>query len=134
MPKLLERIERFCEEERTDQPASSAKAHVMAQFVSEKPLIRCLLALDEGENVVGHLIAVIEVYHGRNILSIWQYSVDERIDRRLLLEEWEKLVAWAKTEWGAKEAHSCAMDDKRARMDSIFWGFKRHRILMRREI
>jgi hypothetical protein len=133
MPEFLHRVEAFCKAENTDLKFPEASRLIMQSFISDKPTMRLLLAFED-DKPVGHLIAVIEVYHGRNTLSIWQYALDNGFDRHLLQQAWEDTIEWAKSVWGAKEAYSSALDEKRARMDSIFWGFKPHRILMRREI
>ncbi len=134
MPNLLERVHTFCKGLGTDMPAKYMQDLVMANFISDHPALLTVAVLTDSQRIAAYVIGTIDKRFEQNALTIQQYAMDEGVSRPLLNEGFQLLCDWAKDGFGVEDVFMMTFDKERERLFRIFWGFERHRILMKRKI
>jgi hypothetical protein len=132
MPAILDRVRGFCFHYGTDVPAANIVNAITAHFIADKPTVRAW-AIFNAESLVGHAITTIEDIAGVKILLFLQWEMDEGIDRVVLQNAFDMACQWG-LEHGATEAQLSTFNEILQKMFSRCWGFKVHRIIMRRAL
>lgn len=132
VPEVCERIRRFCELVGSDTPAEMLVQAYWQSFVQPKPLMIAGVALDD-TGIVAHVLLVIEEWAGTRTATVFQHQHDRPIPREELRRGFEAVLTWARS-CGAMQFQGLALDRRVARIARQRYGFKEHRILMRRPI
>ena len=137
MPHGLQRIEMFVKKWDTDSSAEVLCNSVMANFVTDKPMVLLVLAVRDMQTV-GHLLASVDMWCDKRFVTILQYDLDGPIDTGILNAALDRIAAWGLTH-GAENIQVLAQtrgDRPMAlsRMFERYYGFKMHRVLMRKPI
>jgi hypothetical protein len=136
MVDVLERIAEFCREGNDDSDPAILSKVVWDDFSKpiEERFFAVIVAVHEGK-VIGHLLAVRDFYCGKCFVVVKQFSIDKYagIPRGLLRAGFDMLADWANLHM-AVEMRALVPTDAHARRLEIFYGFKRHRIMMSKEI
>ena len=137
MPLGLQRIEMFVKKYDTDSSAEVLCNSVMANFITDNPMVLLVVAVRD-MRTVGHLLASVDMWCEKKFVTILQYDLDEPIDTGILKAALDQLGAWGLTH-GAENMQVLAQtrgDRPMAlsRMFERYYGFKMHRVLMRKPI
>ncbi len=131
MPKLLERMEKFLNEYTRD-PGSSLPNVVKTAFGAGDTRALLLVIFDEdGNDVVGHMVATVEYNLGVAAGFIHQWQID--VTEKAVPEAVNGIItAWA-TGLGLESVMALAIDEKRARLFRKY-GFDGTLVLTKRRI
>ena len=137
MPHGLSRIEMFVKKWDTDSSAEVLCNSVMANFVTDNPMVLLVLAVED-MSTVGHLLCSVDVWCDKKLVTILQYDLDKAIDFGILSAALDRVGVWGLTH-GAENMQVLAQtrgDRPMAlsRMFERYYGFKMHRVLMRKPI
>ena len=134
MPYALERIKRFAVKYGTDTKPEELADLIQQHFVSDKPLLLVAVAYEKGKGVFAHALASIDDITGNRFLTIMHLESDIPFDdpaevRRIL----EQFKVWG-LQNGAESSQVVTKDEARARLFERQYGFKQHRILLRKSL
>jgi hypothetical protein len=134
MPFALARIKRFAVKYGTDTKPDALAELIQQHFISDKPLLLVAVAYEKGLGVFAHALASIDDVTGNRFLTIMHLESDIPFDDP---EEVEKVLEQFKV-WGlqngAESAQVITSTEARARLFEKRYGFKRHRILLRKSL
>ena len=134
MPYALERIKKFAVKYQTDTNPDEIASLIMVHFVSDKPVLVAGVAYQPGDGVFAHVLACIDDITGNRFLTIMQMETDIPFsDREPVKRMFEELKVWG-LQNGAEEARIVTSDKAHARMFERYYGFKQHRIVMRKSL
>lgn len=131
-PHAILRIVKFCQQYDSDADAKKLVAQLKTNFVYSEPNGYILLLL-EGQTVVGHILVAMEEWFGTKMATIIQLEIDKPMDRELQKRALEDVENWARLK-GATFVQCMARNDTVARAFSIYHGFTRQRIMMRKSL
>lgn len=131
-PYAIYRIASFAREHDSDADVGMMVTQLKISFVRPDGPASIILLLDDGQ-VIGHLLTTIEEWFGTKFATIVQYSLDKPCPRNFTILALEEVERWAKSR-GATFVQCLALDDKRARAFSVFHGFTKNRIVMRKAL
>jgi hypothetical protein len=132
MPTVLDRIRKFIEKYNCDGPADKMLPLIQQHFISDNPLILTLAGVENGE-VWGHALVCIDALFDNRWMTILQTQIDRPMSKEVEKDTWDKLLAWGKSK-GAKEVQLLTPSNNRALLFAKKYGFRTHRIQMRRSI
>ena len=134
MPLAVERIKTFCHFYQTDTNAEALANLVHLHFVADQPLMKVAVGFQKGRGVFAHLLACIDENVGNRFLTIMQVEADVPFeDRDAVNDIYKQLEAWAVSH-GAIEANIVTLDTAHVKLFERFYGFKQHRIVMRKPL
>jgi len=133
LPYAIERIKRFCVKYETDGSPDELAKLIRHHFVVDDPLILVAVGYEQGRGVFAHTLACLDEILGKRILTIMQVESDIKLDR-----EAAKLIFAEFKVWGLKhnadEVRLVTPDESRANHFETVYGFKKHRIVMRKSL
>jgi hypothetical protein len=132
MSKVLKRITDFCERHGTDIPAKTITKALASHFISDAPMIATWAILDDME-LIGHAVVSVEDQHGTCILSFLQWEMDAHIERDLLRNAFKEVCDFG-IKRGATWVQMVTFNEQLQHLFAREWGFKTHRIIMRRSL
>jgi hypothetical protein len=135
MPEAIARVKRFCVDIASDYPPAELARVVETHFASDKPLVVVMVGIGPDGAMVGHIVASIETWGRRKVLVIMQYDKDGmgKIPIELLRAGLESIEEWGRMH-GCEKTRVFALNETWARGLEIFYGFKRAKILMERDL
>lgn len=132
MPELERRIRDFCVRHDTDLPADLLIRSVHASYIADVPNMLVILAIDDGQ-VIGHLLVDLADWGGRKVATIVQYALDGMVPIEVLRKGLGLIEQWARGR-GCQAVQVLAISEELARAYGRFYGFRRHRVLMRKRL
>ena len=131
MPQLLDRIRAFCVKFDSDAEVEDLCQEYLENFVSRTPQAIAIVSV-AGTRVTGHMLGFIQQVGRKKALHVFQYEVDESLGE-ILKAGFDLFCDWGVSR-GATMITAEAINDKIERLDRVFFGLKRHRILLRKEL
>lgn len=101
-------------------------------FVAENPQFFMMVAINS-EGIKGHALAAIEVYYETRYLTIIQYELDQAVSLDKLKQGFEAILSWGLLQ-GAEDTLLSTPTKLKMRTFARYYGFKPHRIVMRRSL
>ncbi len=134
IPYAIERVKKFCTTFGTDTDPDKLAALIQQHFVSDDPLMLVMVGVEKGRGIFAHALGCIDEITGRRFLTIMHMESDEPYrDREAIKAAFLEFKVWG-LKHGASEAQLVTSDEAHARMFERFYGFKKHRILMRKSL
>jgi hypothetical protein len=131
LPHAIERVKRFCTTFGTDMNPDELAKLIQHHFVSDDPLMIVRVGVEKGRGIFAHALACIDEITGNRFLTIMHMESDEPYrDREAIREAFTEFKIWG-LKHGASQCQLVTPDEAHARMFERFYGFKKHRILMR---
>lgn len=130
-PFVLERAKRFMVNKGLETYINSFCSALQSAFILDTPCSRVIVAL-KGEEIIGHLIAGIEIYWGEKQLLIYQYNLDEAIPPEILKGTLAEVCTWAKCS-GVAEIRALVLEEPMTRVFSRY-GFEKYGYTMRKKL
>ena len=132
-PYAAQRIARFAQKYDSDADVMMLIASLKQQFTHPRPMIQTVVLLNGDKSVDGHLLVSLEEWFGTRFATLVQYETDIATPHNLTTPTLDWVEAWAR-ENGAQFMQALALNDKIARAYSVFRGFDRNRIIMRKSL
>lgn len=132
-PHAALRIARFAKEYDSDANTVLMMAHVKSAFVFSPASTQQILVAIDGDKIVGHVFTAIEEWFDTKFATVVQYELDEAVPFELLSVGLKRIEEWSK-ERGAAFMQCLARNEKVARAFSMFHGFTRNRVIMRKTL
>jgi hypothetical protein len=130
-PQTIERVKNFCRSFGTDTDPDQLADLIQKHFVADDPLMVLVAGVEKGRGVFAHALACIDEITGRRFLTIMHMESDEPYrDQEAIKNVLTELKVWG-LKHGAMQAQIVTSDEAHVRMFERFYGFKKHRILMR---
>jgi len=134
MPYAIERIKQFCIKHRTDVNPEELANLVQQHFLADNPLLLVIVGYQKGVGVFAHALGSIDDLTGNRFMTVMQFETDIPFqDREELKRMWDQFRLWGIAN-GATDGQLVTMDDAHVRMFKRYYGFKRHRITMRKSL
>jgi hypothetical protein len=131
MPQAVERIRQFCVTFGTDTDPDQIADYIQKNFVMDDPMMVVMVGVEKGRGVFAHALACIDEITGSRFLTIMHMESEEPYrDREALKAAFTELKIWG-LKHGASQCQLVTSDEAHVRMFERFYGFKKHRVLMR---
>ena len=134
MPEFLERVKQFCLTEDADSNGEMLAESIMRDFVIDQHIYGLMVGILDGR-VCGHLLASIDRWYNKLYCTVLQYQWDEHlgVSRGLIQAGFDALADWANLNQ-CEQIQALVPTEAHERRLKMLYGFRRHKILMRREI
>lgn len=134
MPILFERVRKFAAQYEPEGNSAVLCRAIAEDFVSDQPRFHATMTLTGGK-CVGHTLTILEVIAGIVYANVIQDETDEGItvDRQSRLDCLRLIEQWTKARQ-CNRIHAYANSEAKTRRLEIFYGFKRYKTLLRKEI
>lgn len=133
MPTYLARVSEFSRKYDGDADVKTLQEAIERTFTSPQPGGLFLAYINGYERMAGHLLVTLETWFGTKMATIVQYELDEPLGREATQHSLAFIEDWAKKN-GSEFLQVLAVNEKVARIYSIYDGFTRNKIMMRKSL